>query len=541
MKQTHLYLFLLCTFFTVTAEITRDYLDDEAEIGFFDVDSDNAFTVDDSDIKVDCPGLSVFDVVDLATNPVNEIMIQNTLQLQLYNFTHPTVIRPLQDDPVLMLGRIEPEDCGCNRFSTKLFYKEMRKSYLTPCSPFLSSYLAIFTDPELISEIDRLSELFGPDLDIPAVFPLFENIKLEERRTGFMFGYQHRHCNWEFKALIPLYYFEHNFFLTEREQRAIQNDPFFKRIQENTEPDETVVEAFAMAHLVNDSFGFGDLRSIVTYDIITNDCLTVALGVELDLPTSVVIADHIIGGIDCITGQKISACPSQPPFDLYGIMCLAQEHPKAAQQVGLDFAVGALNRLTEILAQAPLGTRRVEIAGTLEWFVELEECVTWRNKFRMAYLTPTNETRFLRNTKNPADFDRDYANPALADENNKFLSDQIVLFFYPPVVTVHSHPGIVLQYTTGFTVQRECYRLDFGYDYWHQARESFKVVSAPVPVDCCEGIKPSATQNKLWAIFSVDKSDPCRDWRFGFFGDMTVASKGIGKDWCAGVDISMLF
>lgn len=546
MKKTPFYLFLIFTTISLAAldEPNRDYHDDEAEIGFFDFDGGNMPDLD-IEMKDNCPGLSIFDVVDAATNPNASpvITIQNTLRLQLYKRTNPPVIRSLLSNPVLSMGRVNPKE-GCSRFSTKLFYKEMRKSFLSPCSPYLNSYLAIFTDPELISEIDRLGRIFNEELNIPAVFPLFEQIKLEERRTGFIFGYERRHCKWEWRMLLPLYYFEHNFFLTECEQNAIKNDPFFKRPQNpDNDPEEGDVEEFAMAHLVNDSFGFGDLRTIVTYDIITKDRLTVALGLELDLPTAIVIADHLVGGVDCKTGKKISACPNQPLFDLYGLICLAQtpNGEAEAQVVGYDFAVGALNRLTEMVALAPLGTRRVEIAGSVEWFVKLDDKVTWRNKLRMAYQTPINERRFLRTTKNPADFDRDYANPALAEENNKFLSDQIVLFFYPPMIGIHSHQGITVQYTTGFTLNYGWYRWDFGYDYWHRNRESFKVIASPAPVDCCEGIKPGAKQSKLWAILSLDHSDSCRDWRFGLFGDITVASKGMGKDWCAGIDFSVLF
>lgn len=541
MKKTYIYLFLIAalTNFFIEAEINRDYHDDEEEIGFFDFEGGNVPDLEDEMLKATC-GLTIFDVVDVATNPADNILIQNTLQLQLYKFTNPPVIRPLQDDPVLDLRRL-PEECG-NLFSAKLFYKEMRKSYLRPCSPFLSSYLAIFTDPELISELDRLAAFFNEDLDIPAVFPLFANIKLEERRAGIMFGFERRSGKFEWRTIIPLYYFEHNFYLTNKEQNAIQNDPFFRRIQTpDNDPCESAVQEFAMAHLVNDSFGFGDLRTTVLYDVIASDCLTVALGLELDLPTSVIIADHIIGGLNTRTGVIISPCPSQPPFNLYDMVCLAQSSPTAAQNAGYAFAVGALDRLTEIVAQAPLGTRRVEIAGIAEWYVDLNHCVDWNNKLRLAYLTPANEKRFLRNTKNPADFDRDYQDPALAEENNAFLSEQIVLFFYPPVTTIHSHPGITVQYTTGLTIDRDWHRWSVGYDYWYRGQDSFKVIDSPVPVDCCNGIQPEAVQNKIWAIATFDHSDSCRDWRFGLFGDITVASHGIGKDWCAGLDIGILF
>lgn len=553
MKNTHFYVVLMlfcCTLAShphVSLEPTRDYIDDEEEIGFFDFDGGDVPDLD-IEMKDNCPGLTVFEVVDAATNPNASpvITIQNTLKLQLYNFTNPPVIRSLLSNPVLLMGRINPEE-GCNRFSTKLFYKEMRKSFLTPCSPFLSSYLAIFTDPELIAEIDRLGGIFGENLDIPAVFDLFRNIKLEERRTGFILGYGRRECDsrWEWRVFLPLYYFEHNFYLTECEQNAIKNDPFFKRPENpDDDPDDGPVKEFAMAHLVNDALGFGDMKNIITYDIITDPNLIVTLGMEVDLPTALALADHIIGGRDCKTGKKISACPNQPPFNLFGLICLAQKSPNGeaeAQDAGYQFAVGALDRLTEILAQAPLGTRRVDIAGTIEWFLALNSNVTWRNKIKLSYQTPVNEKRFLRSTKNPADFNRDFGNPALAEENNRFLSEQIVLFFYPPLVSVHSHQGITVQYTTGLTLDYECYRWDIGYDYWSRARESFKVISAPVPVDCCEGIRPRATQNKLWTILSLDHQDSCRYWRFGLFGDITVASKGIGKDWCAGIDFSVLF
>jgi hypothetical protein len=542
MKNTGFYLFLFFTLIplTITAEINRDYHDDEEEISFFDFEGSNVPDLEIGMMKDSCD-LSIFDVVDYATSEGDGVMIQNLLALQFYKFTNPPVIRSLVSNPVLNFGRVNPND-GCNRFSAKLFYKEMRKSYLRPCSPYLNSYLAVFTDPELIAEIDRIGKAFNESLDIPAVFPLFENIKLEERRTGVMLGFERRVGKFEWRMLIPLYYFEHNFYLTKKEQDAIKNDPFFQRPEiPDNDANESAVEEFAMTVLVNDAFGFGDMRTVAMYDIITTDCLTVALGLEIDFPTAITLADHIVGGVDCATGKKVESCPNQPPFDLYGLVCLAQNNQTAAQAAGYEFGTGALRRLTEVVAQAPLGSRRVDIAGRFEWYVKLNDTVTWRNQFRLAYLTPANEKRFLRSTKNPADFNRDYGDPLLAEENNAFLSEQIALFLYPPVTSIHSHPGITTQYTTGLTFNYSCYQLDLGYDYWHREHDSFKVLSSPVPVDCYNGIRPSAEQNKLFAIFSFDRSDSCNDWRFGLFGDITVASKGMGKDWCAGLDISLLF
>ena len=494
-------------------------------------------------IKESCTDLTPFQVVTFLTNPGDAILIQNFLQLQLYKSTAPVVVRSLQDNPNLRSRRIDECD-GHNQLSMKLFFMQMRKAFLTPCSPFIESYLAI-NDPEVTGEIDRLSQALeeAGDLpqaiDIPTILPLFSKIKLEERRIGGMFAYQRRDDWFEWRLQVPLYYFEHNFFLTKQEQAAIADAPLFKDISANQDSScsGNTVQDFLTEHVVNDFFGIGDLRAQFLADVITTDCFIFSLGAELDLPTTITLARGIIG-------RNFSECPEQPPFDYFKLMCLAQTNPTAAQNLGMQFGIGALDRLTQIAGLAHLGSQHAGIGLLAEFDYSFDETLRWDNKFRLFYSCPANEKRFFRTIKNPVDFERDYEDLALGEANNLFLSEQTVLFLYPPVVIARTIPGVITQYTTSFFWNRDCFKAELGYDLWYQGPEQLRIVDylgAPRNLDVCKGIKAAAIQHKIFANIAVDRNDGCYDWRFMFFGDVTFANRGIGKDWTVGVDLRTLF
>lgn len=486
--------------------------------------------------------LDPFDIVNALTNPALGVELQTFLsKLNLYKYTNPIMTRDIHTLPALRPERIDP--CGHNHFGIKLFYNQMRKAYLTYCSPYIESYLS-FNDPDFIAEINRLEEALGgllpPELSIPEVFPLFAQIKLEERRLGGMFYFQRRTKNFEWRLQAPLYYIEHNFFLTEKEREAISNAPLFQLFSaasSKTCNNDGEVEEFLKQHLVNDLFGIGDLRFQGMWDIVTSDWLIVTLGLELQFPSDFIFANGLIGG-------PVNYCPAQPPFNFYDFICVASDNPYLAQQIGTDLGVYALNRLTNIATHTRLGDEHFGIGLLAESIAKLDDCWSWENRFRLLQFIPGEESRFMRATKNPADFIRDYTDPNLATQNLNFLSEQFVLFIYPPAVIARVFPGVMIEYSTSLYFDKEWFKWEIGYDYWYQAQEKLSVadhLQAPPNLDCSIAVKNAADQNKFFTQLMFEHSDSCYDWHFALFGDITVSSKGIGKDWTAGFDIGTLF
>lgn len=521
------------TLILISSNRAYGYENEEDEMSFFyDVPE-----FDPDQFKQAC-NLTPFDIVSLLTGP--DIMIQDILMHQFYLRTAPPIVRALQTEPVLEARPINLCD-GQNRFSAKLFFNQMRKVYLSPCSPYIDSFLDI-TNTDLVAAIDHALTSFGLNVNIPEIFPLLTTIKLEQRRIGAMLIYQRRTDEFEWRFLLPVYYIEHNFFLTQKEQDDIADAPIFQQMSNNSQncssaKNDEGVRELLQEHLVNDAFGIGDLRGQIFYDIVTTDCTLLSIGLELNFPSAITLAKGLIG-------RTYPTCPAQPTINYYDLFCLAQEYPLKAQHAGMAFGFAALDRLTEVAAQNNLGALHMGIGFLAEFDVHFDEEHFWRNNGRLFYSCPANEARYFRPTKTAAEFNRDYSNSALTLENLNFLNEQTVLLAFPPVTKTRVTPGLVLQYTTGLDFDYGWFKAEIGYDYWHKTRESLDIVdyyNAPEKVDVELGVQPAATQQKAFLTLSFDHCDSCRHWRFVLFGETTFANEGIGKDWMLGFDVSTLF
>jgi hypothetical protein len=484
------------------------------------------------------------DVLDVLTNPSDNILIQDVLEQDFYLRTNPVTVRPLHDLPTLHPLRLDL--CKSNdRFAITFFFQQMRKAFLSPCSPFISSYLNIGT-PDLAIEFDRIAEALGLDFSICSIFPLFTFIKLEERRIGGMFTFQRREECWEWRIQWPLYYIEHNFFLTEREREAIENDPAIQAIQNcfggGGCPQDT--EAFLRQHLVNDIIGLGDIYAQFLVDVVNRDCFDAQLGFEITLPAAIEFKRGLVGRGFC-------DCPSQPGFDWYQLFCLAQDDQEAAQAEAVNFFSGALDRLTEVAAHTRLGEEHFAFGLLAETFWRIDECMAWHNELRVRYVFPALENRFFRNVRTPAEFNRDWTNPNDVTENLDFLDLQTILFLYPPVVKTWVRPGSIVEFSSALEYQDNCLHVHAGYDIWHQSREFLRLAcpfSSLVPLDLQKGRRSAATQQKVFGRVMWDFTACHFDWHIGLFGDATLgtlfeyqSTKGIGEDWTLGIDISMFF
>ena len=504
-------------------------------------DDDFLFDSNPDDFR-QCDATPLEVVEFLTTPPVN---LQDFLENNFYLRTNPVTVRPLFDLPTLHPLRLDL--CvSNNRFAITPFFQQMRKAFLSPCSPFLNSYLAI-TNPDFLGELDRIAEEFQITLPVTSIFPLLANIKLEERRMGGMFTWQHRHDCYEWRIQVPLYFIEHNFFLTEQEQESIENSPLIQQLRERGFfcGDEDM-EAFFRQHLVNDILGFGDIYAQFLFDIIANDCFDAQLGIELILPSAIELKRGLIGRGFC-------NCPPQPNFSWLEIFCLLNDgQAEEAQAIGLDFATGALDRLTEVAGHTRLGEEHFALGFLAETFSMVGDNVGWHNELRVRYIFPGNENRFFRNIRTPAEFDRDWTNPTDATENLNFLDLQTVLFLYPPAVKVRVQPGSIVEFSSALEYACDCWHLHAGYDIWHQSREVICGLACPngslIPLDLQAGRKSAALQQKVFGRAMFDFTACHFDWHIGIFGDATIgtlgefqSTKGIGEDWTVGIDFSMFF
>ena len=478
------------------------------------------------------------DAIDIVET-LNTLGLPTLLQNNFYKHTNPINTRPLVDLPSFQMAYFQLPFVPCQSgVSVQFFFNQMRDCYFTKCSSKISSYLNL-NDANLLESID-LDDLLDTSLD--TIFPLFANMKLEERRAGIMLGgYKNFGKSW-FNAILPFYWLEHNFFLTQKEQEAIQNQPLF--INAGAGTDVSGEMEFAYKHLVSTKLGLGDLRLQLARNLTIDSCSTLLPTFEVTLPTSRALDGRRIyewfGDSVLIGGRYCKMC-CPPPLDFQELACLAfgtVQQQAEAKTLATNFLVGALDRLTANVADRSLGQEHTSLGPVVYYYRQLSEYAAVQANLGFDYFIPRPETRFFLFNKNPEEFNRDYTNPADATANLAFLTQQTVNFLYPGVCNVRVHPGIVTKFSVAFWYNSPSFRALVGYDYWHKTKEYVTIPYATtLLLNIARGLRPEAYQSKIFAKVFAYMPGFCEYLYAGLSGDFTVDSYGIGRDFTLSVDL----
>lgn len=449
---------------------------------------------------------------------------------RLYCATYPPNIRSVHRLPATQIyfDRNENWSMGVN-----LFYNQMLKTYFTAHSPFIKSYLNI-QNPDFLEKLDL--EFAPGAADIVEVFPLFTQIKLQERRVGVMLGTNKQWAHGQFTIVLPLYYLVQNFFLTDSEIDDIKSAPLFAGAGAGNEEND--VTAFFLKHLVSTKIGFGDLKFRLDECISRGACHELNMGFQLIVPSAVDFNScktRLWWGDELLFGGVFCKNSPVPPFDLTFLFntyfcCDPDLLDKCKAEITaylLAFGTGALDRLTANVGDLPLGQEHVSFGPIATYTLELKDGISWENYFAIEYFFPRKRTRFFLANVNPLEFARDYTDPAQAVGNIAFLQQQIVNLLFPIPACVTVHPGINAQWTSYFAYDQCNFHGEFGYDFWFQGKE-YIGASAQQREQLLihPGVKPWAYQSKLFLKLIGN----CNNWHIGFQTDITIRSRGIGKD-----------
>lgn len=475
---------------------------------------------------LDCP--TPQEIIELLTG----IQLPEILSNDIYLYTNPINVRNIIDTPILGFKR---DSLRCSVASIDFFYNQMRKAYFTCNSPFLDSYIAL-TDPALLADLKRLNDLF-PDADIAELLAMFGVLKLEERKAGIMGYLHHENDQWVTRWKTPLYYMEHNFFLTDEEQKLIENSTFFTANDAiNPQSGRDEAEQFGRQHLVSDKVGVGDSRFGTLYKFCWQEDLQIAAGLEFTIPTAFTIKRGLLGG-------RFSKCCPLPIFSLQEVIDLflcegpeQRNNRRKGLEQALAFLTSALDRLTANLADTPLGNgHHFGIAPVVEIYSKYNDCFSFWFYGAIEYLAPANESRYFIRKKNKAEFNRDYDNPDDAETNLAFLNEQLIETLNPFCVSTCVRPGVLVKLRPMIEWDLSKYNLFVGYDFWWQGKEKFvKFHCDPAFINTRalqKGYKPKALQQKLFAeLWAHCYATSAVEVKLFVKGDYTFANKGIGKD-----------
>ncbi len=467
-------------------------------------------------------------VLDFIASP--PILLQDRLQNDLYLFTYPgnRRRRSLLDYPFdtlhancWLLGGLQ-----CNGW---MFYNQTSADNYTAEGINITSYWNL-NNANIIRDIDLTD--FG--IDIPNVLDLFGILRMQERRSGFMFGgYYIGEEGWNLEIKFPIYYYERNFFLNEEEKMRLENSIVFDEDGSGKTDDEEMRKQF-----MSDALGIGDTRLSAGLLVVNEDRFKLNVGAEFTIPTGFAFHNGFLGSFFPKNSEHA-------PFNFLEIFQLASMgNLEAVKEISIDFISSIFDKLSANLVQVSMGnSRHFGMAAFFENLLPLNRRFTLTTRGAAEYLMPASEKRFYITKKFPQEFialepytTDEGADPAQAPFKLAFLNEQFINTFIPMVFDTDIYPGFLVKFTSEITGYFG-YNWTFGvgYDLWWQDKEklgSIKTDAISIADIRTEIVaRPGAFQNKIFGTVNyANWHGRWFDWCLTAYADCTILSYGIGKD-----------
>ncbi|MFT6765932.1 MAG: hypothetical protein ACJAZS_000828, partial [Alteromonas naphthalenivorans] len=422
-KQLFYIFFLLNVFYINAAGLS---LEQQIEADLFDFD----------------PEMSVIDagmpttITRGTTSSTTMILISPTikahllLQNPIYYRTNPIARKNVIDLPIfqqpVMFGPSE------KRFGFLPFYSQTFNEHYYKDFNELKDYIDL--DQEHIVRIldDRQFTAFN----IPQVLKLFGSMKLQEHRIGIMFNWSLIEPDWSLYVRVPLYYDEHNFYLTPSEQDEIT------KLLGAADPD------FAFDHMVADFLALGDTKLSFEYQLKKDHRYELNIGLRVTLPTKIRFGKGLAGAyfdvdkdpksLDLHTDiLNVPATPLTPNNYTTGEINTITNN---ATNFGLD----VLDHLsTLLLEQGSRNYLHVGIGPFMRSTMHFSNKCYLSNIMSLEIATPAQERRFFLIKNDETAFNAfNWNNPSNPQEKIDFLNAQLKEKFFPPGYTVSVFPGI---------------------------------------------------------------------------------------------------
>lgn len=377
--------------------------------------------------------------------------------------------------------------------------------------------------------INLFQELDINDFDtfaLPRVLSLFQPAKLQEHRIGIMLQYGFKFKGWNIFLQAPLLYQLRNFYMTDSERKAIENEPLFI--------DNKIDEwQFAKDHLMSDKFGFGDLRISSEYLVKENYRQFMHFGIDVTLPTSFPLLKGLIG-------THFDRKKRNPSFKLHEDLLNLSEDGNTDELIEryTAFATEGLDRLSTILLERKLGEERhVKIGFYVRNQLNFTPDCYLTTKTKLELGIPSTERRFFKIKLNPAELDAVAASNPITDEEAlaqfDILNERLIEMIFPQSYRVMVFPGCALQSTAQLTYERPRWTARLGTDAWYHTKEVFGSIEASKEIrntlDVQAGRLGHALQTRFWiGLDRAHQENSSFDW--GVRLSTAGFSYGVGQD-----------
>jgi len=359
-------------------------------------------------------------------------------------------------------------------------------------------------DQELLNSFLEIYFQNASPEDISGLIPLFKKMTIQERKGGLLVQGGFNRGPFTIQVNTSLQFSERNFWLDKQDQQDVKE--LIQRItgQEGALFDER--EGYRI------KYGMGDTRVKFGVNTINMTSIQMDVGLETILPTSRFSHTHQLksklGNIENVDELQ-------------------------------DSAVSILKSVRDYLIDPRLGGGNFGVGCYLESKIGLFHDVVqmW---MRLSYdkFSSRREDRLImfKQVLQPSDIKgaMDSKNPAFKTE---FIENFLMQYVFPPSFNVTVQPGGVLNFVTSMSVDfSKRWRYALGYDFYAQQQEHIRKIHKTcvsfqdLRIEDAES--DSASQHKIFSelMYYLKKRDYA-DMSIGLGGDVTIASKGIGRDW----------
>lgn len=366
---------------------------------------------------------------------------------------------------------------------------------------------------------------------------------VEERQAGFMLHCMKQWRRTTLRVMMPMYYLESNFSLTQDEQDEVARELGAQ------DPEEE--KRFRKAHFISDKIGFGDTRIEVDHTMLKRPSYKLRCGGFATIPTAWAWGGGFLG-------SRFPKPSTLPTFDLEALFEVIS-NPSVDQQevrnIAAELLLDSLDRAAANLIDVPLGNNRhLGLGGYMRGKFPLHHFMSTTFAERMHFASrvslelflPATEKRFYINKINEAAFgEHNFQDDNLAAENVQFLKEQAIARLFLRAFDTRIVPGVIFRASGGLYYKGQQWGFNVGPDFWLQNKAHFSSINASrktiQEIDIPKAKQSIAYQGKIFGGIVLKHKAERNTWFFSLNGDISVFERGLGKDYTLSLNFESSF
>ncbi|AXK60585.1 hypothetical protein [Candidatus Chromulinivorax destructor] len=535
-------------YLTANVDTNSFYFNDDDDFDFDDFGSSSDLNISKDDLLKYIPPVQKRSITSNTNDWANALLAlqlsgnEIILNQSLYQRTNPIRTRTILDYPFALTYGFDAQ--GKNIASLDLYANIAWPKNFTQSSQFLSSYLNT-ENQDILDILDNITEQFMIEnaLDFGETFALLSPGKVVEIRAGGLLQTHFSRDKWNINLQLPVQYVARAFYLTPAEKDLLMNSP----LASSFETENNISESqFYYENFFVDQLGIGDFKIKAMYQVQQSPHFDVNIGGFIILPVATAIQKGVIG--TWLEQNNNRAYLDLRTINPDGSVPLTGKN----QDDITNFFMGAINKLNSNILYPLLGNNGHVVTAfscNTDWYF----AQNWKFCGDYSFEIPlrAHEQRFYKAVQSNTDFENQFN--TLANNYNTSFDDSdanaLVLFanqkiqdmFFPFVYNTLVWPGLIVNSTNQFVVSHDYWGVQFGSNFWYQAKEQITAPIAPRNYDISVVPASSAAQGKVFGKFNYNFDCQNNSWSLSAYTDITVWNSGIGNDYTICISLDCKF